>query len=1193
MSSVKILNSQATLDLTLTGVKLVEASAGTGKTYAIGNLYLRMLLNGFSVSEILLVTFTKAATEELRGRIRQRIYDALIALEDIEKPRKEHKDEFLRLWTASLPDLDAADLAKRQLKVALTSMDEAAIYTIHGFCQRSLTEHAFNSRQAFDIDMITDDSQIWQDAMKDWWRINTYNLNEEGLLKFTNAVGNLESFIKLQEPLRKPCVKLVPEAENDIHEKFSNMEEQWSSLAQIWDQRHEDIIEILSVSKALGRGEKTYRKDKLDKMCCEWNAYFNSDEWFNIPARFTKLGATALYEGCTKKKRGTDPALDDPFFVECQLFIDEFERVKGAFRIRALADAHAYSCEKVTSSKQKSGQLAFDDQLVLLEEALTNSDDLVCAIRKHFPVAMIDEFQDTDAVQYGIFQHIYQADSATGLIMIGDPKQAIYSFRGGDIFAYIKAKKDADEHYTLDTNWRSTPGLIKAVNHLFSNRDDPFIYADIPFETVKACGKDPGLLCHLGRELTPLTLWKIPADDDGKVMHKTALTPLMHAYTANEIVRLLTESRKGKLKLAGKPVKPGDIAVLVRGYAEATGLREALQERGISAVASGRQHVFESDEAKGLKLLLAAVIGYRDADMLRQGMASALLGLSYTEIHDAINSDQLWLNWTVHFAELHQTWIRRGFIPMFQQMLRTLNIGASLARGHQSERRLTNLLHLGELLQQATQSITGMEALLVWFEHQLTDATSGEDTELRLENDADLVSIVTIHSSKGLEYPIVFLPYMWSCRPNSFSTDLLPFYDEEQGHRCLDAGMNEEHLLLSEKERLAEDVRLAYVALTRACTKVYLGWGDASFKVYGGAVYNSASTALGWLLHPGQQVKDLISEKPRAFTSGSNTVQNDLKALCDASGQSIELVSLSPEMPETSVLSVEQGHKNEIKAKAFSGDISEDWRISSFSSLTRDIHQNFSPVIRTDSSDDIFNFPAGSQTGLFMHALLEKMDFQTHDVGTYVQAFTSRNALRYGLDPEKSPILAEWVKQMLNTAINETGLKLVDLSVAQRLNELEFDFSSSRLDIGLLNQTLDKVADKSLQHLQINHSYSGYITGIIDLIFEHDGRYYLADYKSNHLGFSLDAYAPEQLSQTVFDRRYDLQYLIYSLALHRYLKLRLPNYEYECHFGGSYYLFLRGMRSSHGNQYGVYYDKPKQQLIEYLDEQVFSAEVSL
>ncbi len=1172
MSKLQILNAEVVLAMELHGFKLVEASAGTGKTYAIGNLYLRMLFEGYLVRQILVVTFTNAATEELRGRIRLRIHQAL---KHLDNPCAD--DDFLCCWLDSLMgDHDKIEHARRQLKLALNSMDEAAVYTIHGFCQRALSEHAFNSRQAFDVEMISDDNQIWRAAIKDWWRSQAYPQNRMDLSLFTLALGSVEKLMALQRPLRKPRVKLLPEISDSLSQLFTSwhgLEGQCLQLATMWKQ-DKDRLEATLYSEALTRRKNIYKLDQLPALFAALDEYFDADNPLVFPVELAALRASVLRSILKKGKE--EVGLAHPFFTTVDGILDRAESLKQQFRIRALSDAHDYAAAQVAHTKQQAGQLSFDDQLVLLEQALADNRELGVHVHNRFPVAMIDEFQDTDAIQYDIFKHIYHHREQGGLIMIGDPKQAIYSFRGGDIFTYIRAKDDASQYYTLDTNWRSTPRLIQAVNQLFSHRQNPFVYDAIPFAPVNHAPKSHDLLCKDGEEVMPLTVWHIPLNEKNKPLAKNTAMPLMHAYTANEIARLIQAGRDKRLKLGERDVKPGDIAVLVRNHFEATDLREALRQRGISAVATGNEQVFDSQEAAGLKLILAAVIDFRDAGLLRQAMTSALLDYRYQEIHACFNDESLWLEWGAHFQHLHDAWSMKGFMAMFQLMLRRLHIGSRLANHHDANRRLTNLLHLGELLQQASQSITGMDALYHWLEQQVDEAST--EAELRLENDGALVRIATIHASKGLEYPIVFLPYMWSCKPQESGKGLLAFFDEEQRQHCLDAGADAGHFLQAEKERLAEDVRLAYVALTRACAKIYMAWGNAA---------NAGKTAMGWLLHEVQQAQDLNQQTPDVFAKGL-LVDHDLNAL--AVSENIEICNLSGEMPEKVSVDRDPDANASCRVSEFSGSIATDWRISSFSSMTRDVHQLFSQSARVESDDPVFLFPAGSQTGLFLHALLDELDFQ-HDTSEHVQDFTGREAIRYGLNPDQAPVIQAWIKDILATDLDDTGLTLKQIGEQSRLSELSFDFSVGRIDIRLLNDRLDKAAGRALQPLRIDDC-RGYINGVIDLVFEYNARYYLADYKSNHLGFSLDAYAPEPLRQAVFDRRYDLQYLIYSLALHRYLKLRLIDYDYDIHFGGAYYLFLRGMRPEHGSSYGIYFDRPDKTLIEMLDHEIFNAEVT-
>ncbi|MDX8409723.1 MAG: exodeoxyribonuclease V subunit beta [Mariprofundales bacterium] len=1176
---IAVLDGAATLKLPLIGTILIEASAGTGKTYAIGNLYLRLLMEGYTVDQILVVTFTVAATEELRGRIARRLYQARSwLLAPAEAAPTE--DLFLQQWRDALDDTEHGtvlmELAEKRLKLALRSMDEAAIFTIHGFCQRALTEHAFNSRQSFEVEMLCDDGLLWESAIKDWWRCHTTPLRQWELALFQQTVPALEKLIAWHKPLRKPGLQLLPEIKSDLASLYAQWHQllaQCDGLAKNWKTERK-VLEAALRSDVLMRRRNVYKLGQLADLLAQLDDYFSSGSLFDIPDLLESVSASVLHSQCKKGKH--EPRFDHAFFVGADTLLRQVKALRQSFKLRTLAEVHCFATQQVAQVKAEAGQMGFDDQILQLEQALAKSPPLVEAMRSRYPVAMIDEFQDTDAAQYGIFSHLYGEDDcalqprqqASCLIMIGDPKQAIYSFRGGDIFTYMRAKAEADAHFTLNTNWRSTPRLITAVNALFQHRVAPFVYDAIPFHPVAAAERAHAPLRNDGNEVTPFTIWHVGDD----AISAGDLAALMHAYTANEIVRLIDAGGRGTLTLGEAAVQPGDIAVLVRSHFEAAAVRDALRQRGVHAVASGTEYLFASDEASGFALLLRAVINYGDQQLLRQALASSLLALDWPTMQAWMADEGRWIAWGEGFRSLHRAWQQQGFMAMFQFMLRTLKVGERLATRSYPERRMTNLLHLAELMQQESFATTGMDALLRW----LLSQREREDDEslLRLENDAALVRIVTIHASKGLEYPIVFLPYMWGCRTRE-QDDPLPFFDAEQGLRCLDAGSasRSAHLLLAEKERLAEDVRLLYVATTRAASKLYLGWGIPSKG-------KAEKTAAAWLLHASQGVQDLDTELPDGLKGGGDVVA-DLQRLSELSQGAIAVLSIPHAMPEMKRVDVDHDPPPLCQAAQFNGRIATDWRIASFSSLTRDVHQPAAGKRLVSVGDAVLDFPAGSRTGLFLHQLLEHLDFQG-DIAQQSHIFTTRYAPQFGLDPACDGLVGQWIGDVVQTPLDGTGLRLAMLSKAQRLDELKFDFSVAGLDIDALNLLLASSANQPLQPIAAE-SCRGLMTGFIDLVFAHQGQFYIVDYKSNRLGATLSDYTPDRLAEAVYDRRYDLQYLLYTLALHRYLGNRIRDYDYETHVGGAYYLFLRAMRPQHGVDYGVYANRPQRALIEKLD----------
>jgi exodeoxyribonuclease V beta subunit len=1004
---------------------------------------------------------------------------------------------------------------------------------------------------------------------------------------FRDSLGELVAFETLVKPLLGVQHKrLLPEVDgwDRLLTRWEPLAGELDALAFRWRQDGAWLQQLLRASKGLSRAQNSpYNEKQLIPTLDALNDYFAAAEQLPPPEAFKVLTAVYLQKFALKK---TDPALDDEFFLRCDGVWNTFCALKRDLRAAALMEAAAFAREQVRQAKFTAQVLSYDDLLAEMQRALHGGSGAALAdeVRRRFPVAMIDEFQDTDPVQYGIFRELYRDRPDCGLIMIGDPKQAIYSFRGGDIFTYMQAREDVGEAgiYTLGVNWRSTPPLLNAVNAVFEQRAvNAFVYGGtISFQAMRAAVRPHRYLDRGGKRQAALQLWLLPegrtAKGGAKTLSKEEATGLSHDAVAQEIAQLVAEGRAETALLGDRALRPRDIAVLVRTSYEAAGLRQVLATHGVNAVSVGRDGVFNSPEAAALEVLLAAVLDPREREPARMALTSGLLELDYVEIECAIRSEAQWIEWVDQLLRLHELWQRKGFMSMFQQMLHRLGIGGALGRGEQAERRLTNLLHLGELLQQASKMHPGMDALLGWYREQ-RNRVATEEAELRLESDDALVQIVTIHASKGLEYPVVFVPYLWGCKPRALD-GLLAFHRGKEA--CLDAGSDaiEDHLLLAEQERLAEDVRLAYVALTRAEAALYLVWGRAGSK---GST--AGQTALAWLLHPHQSRERLAAEPPDAFV-GVDDLEPDLQRLAARAPGDIVVAPLPQFVPATA--KPPSGKTDVLAPRSFTGHIATDWRINSFSALTRDVHSG-PGIPRAGAADDpAMQFPAGSHVGSYLHLLLEGLDFRG-DVERQVLQHSAQVAARFNLDHERwGANAAAWMERVIATPLDAQGLRLAQLAPQTRLNELEFDFSTQRVDIQSLNALLGEAAGQALPPLEVA-TFRGMVTGIIDLVFEYQGRYFIADYKSNFLGGQFSDYERPWLEQSIYERRYDLQYLLYTLALHRYLRQRLRGYDYTHHFGGIYYLFLRGMRPVSGPECGVYFDRPDPALVETLDRQIF------
>ncbi|WP_336291766.1 exodeoxyribonuclease V subunit beta [Aeromonas dhakensis] len=1178
-------NPLNTLRFPLHGERLIEASAGTGKTYTIAGLYLRLLLGHgplieegadagqasaherpLSVTEILVVTFTEAATAELRGRIRGRIHEARLAF-----MRGQSGDALL---AQLLEEVEDHELAARRLLAAERQMDEAAVFTIHGFCQRMLKQNAFESGALFETEFLTDDSQLRLQAVSDYWRAEFYPVDK-----------TLASAVRALWP--SPAALL-----REMNGWLDNSELEIRPPAgdETLAARHQAAMARIEAVKRewLAQGDEIRRQTEgqiklyTGKNYEGWLAKIG--DWaqdpssgYTLPKDLERFGQTTLEAKLSKGK--AVPTL--PLFSE----IDALLASRPGIRDLILQRAAKVVRSRMQASKRQAHQLSFDDLLKDLDGALGSGlgERLCERIRATYRVAMIDEFQDTDPQQYRIFHRLYGGHKDTALLMIGDPKQAIYGFRGADIFTYIQARRNVSAHYTLGRNWRSSSALVAAVNGLFERAKDPFIYeADIPFLPVEAQGKSKALLLE-GETAPVLHCWQLtgqPTFNRGDYQSKMARA------TAAEIHRLLTLAREGKALIGSEPVKAGDIAVLVRTGAEGKLVQQELARLVIASVyLSNRESVLEQVEAREILLILHACQNPSEERSLRAALATGLFDLDAKALDELASDERAWESAVQEFMEYRKVWHKRGVLAMLRALLHRRNLAASLLASPYGERRLTNFLHLGELLQQVSSELDGEYALLRWL-GEAVNRQSGQDAEqiLRLESERKLVQIVTIHKSKGLEYPLVFLPFI--CSHRSADTPLYHEADEAGNRTILDLTGAEDSLAEADKERLAEDLRLLYVALTRGVYATWLGLAPVRSGNGKSEKTDLHQTAIGYLLQKGEE-------------GDAATLATALSALAeDLPGVAVGEPSLTRPAP----LPPEEEQLGEPQVRRFGGTLERDWWISSYSGLAAQGHGHSKGVLANPGFDDevvteaaalaaeepvqapqpsIFTFPKGARPGTLLHSLFETIDFQSAAGEPLAQHIATLLA-QDGFDESWAPVLQQQVEAVLETPL-EIGfgepVRLRDLAPERKQVELEFFLPMGRVTAPALTALCQQHDPLSRGNKPLSFAtVQGMLKGFIDLVFEWQGRWYLLDYKSNHLGMSPADYSRPALEQAMVEHRYDLQYQLYSLALHRLLALRLPGYDFDQHFGGVFYLFLRGMP-----QGGIFHTRPSRELVLGLD----------
>ena len=1150
----------------LTGVKVIEASAGTGKTWTLAALYLRLVLGEgrapLEPRQILVMTFTDAAMEELRERIRERL--ALAARVFHRDPTAEAKaDAFL----LTLRDRRAATALSDALRLdsAARSMDEAAIFTIHGWSHRMLREHAFESASLFEQHKIDDPQALQLQVLHDYWRLHIYPLSAEqshALQDFADSPANLLKALKqrLAQRAHHPLLNQLPAKE--AFDTAMAAQGQWrvqvtaleSQARALWLTHRLDIEAQLLVPydkdlKGGSYGKKRYHSHMQGMRL--WAEGGASNDDYPVKLSLNELTSKTKINFAT-------PA--DTFGVFAAIQNLQEALAQDPSHSATLHDHAAdWICAEITRRKLQRAEFDFHDLLQRLHHALTQpGSGLPAAIRAQYPVALVDEFQDTDALQYGALQQIYLAHRTAGqnddsaLVMIGDPKQAIYSFRGADLAIYRQARDAAGETHTLSGNFRSSAPLVDAINHVFLQAPQPFpgiVYEPVTAERAASVLPVPRAA---GGVWPALTVWT-PADPS------PARQPVLRAQfeqgVATQIVALLHEGH----------VKPADIAVLVRTAVQARDIRHALQQRGVPSVyLSERDSVYHSTQALQLWFMLAAVLRPRSLRAIRAAVATRLYGLTEAQREQLLTHDAQLEELVEQFLGWQQVWHNQGVLAMVHALLHERGVAAALlARQHNGERDLTNVLHLAALLQDASHSLQGEGALLRYLGEQIgTDHTNDSGAaQLRLETDAALVKVITLHKSKGLQYPVVFLPFA---------------YTSSKFQKAAGEDADSQAAIDREADEQAESVRLLYVAMTRAERALFMSAATP--------VRDADKTALARLLNfkKGDQLLQCL----QAWQENPNICVQPLPPANDLRWSAGIVPSV-----QRSALTPKRRHK-------------ASWSSTSFSAMTRDqptgsaLPKTAQDELREDRLTDAQDTtPAASRVmgawtelkgseklGTALHELLECQlqlgwpDAATCTAPRWLKLLQrhERSLLDYKVSIDS---LQTWTQACAQAVLPVEGgsLRLCDLTAAQAVAELPFVITLSHTSTQVIDHLLHTHVQpgKARQPLTRDH-FQGQLTGSLDLVFEYQGRWYVMDYKTNQL----DANTQAAMAAKILDKRYDLQYSLYLLALHRLLKLRLPQYDYDTHMGGPLYFFLRLVDQP---GCGLYHDKPPRQFIEALD----------
>ncbi len=1131
------------------GVTLIEASAGTGKTYSIAAIFLRLILEEhLPLPSILAVTYTVAATQELKERIRQRLRHALEAL----RRNDPGEDEVLRAFLATADDLPRA---RRELELALASFDEAQIFTIHSFCQRTLQEYAFESGMRERAETLQDPAPLFEEIAADFWRREFYSIAPlpaavalrgkfsperwSHLLKQTEGHHDLQIIPPPEEPPLSPAM----------------LEEAWGALFAQWQNGRDAVTSLLQSDKGLSRRAGKLALAALPGHFARLDAAEPTPETLEVIAL---LATSSLAE---QLKKGASVPIH-PFFEACEAFDTFVQHYLYQWDHTFLAFAHA----ELASRKLARNQLSFDDLLTSLHRALhgPHGAALRHSLSERYHAALLDEFQDTDPLQAAIFRALF-SEGEHRLFLIGDPKQAIYGFRGADLFAYLTASRLSERRYNLAVNWRSDAPLLAGFNAFFGVSERPFLIDGIDYHPVSP---SPAAEAAPPEGPPPLAFRSL----EGEPLNKTAAIALTARAVAQEIATL---TRAGEIELE-------EVAILVRNNAQAHATQQALAALGIPSVLQSQRSVFHTAEAEAFARFLEAVAHHRYEKRLRAALATPLFGFDATQLARLEEDEPQREAWLETFARWHERWESEGCMAMFRNVLAEKGVRERLVAHPQGERRITNLLHLAELAHQEESARNlAPDALCHWLcEARQPGHAAPEAAQLRLESDARALTIVTIHRSKGLEYPLVWCPYLWIPDDSPLHQEIL--FHDEAGRLTFDLrgrkSAPEEHVAAHQRERLAEEARLLYVALTRAKRRCTL---------YLAPYLECENAALAHFLRgPGMPEDAALPQRAEA-----------LAALCpEISFTPLPAAGMAAPVPLAPLEAPPL-----LAPRTFGGTLQRLARFTSFTALTLGTHgektevEEIEPreIERLDLATEpppapiepsgIHAFEKGTRAGDFFHDLLEKLDFQHPET---LETLLPETLALHGLAP--GPAMEAAVRTTLEEALTvelAPGLRLADLPAQERLAEVDFTVRLPRLTPTRLATLLSRHHLATLPDLgRLRFApVEGFLRGSIDLLFRHEGRYYLLDWKSNWLGPDATAYTPAALLAAMQHHFYGLQAHLYLLAADRYLALRQPGYDYARDFGGIFYLFLRGVDRRDPAR-AIYRDCPSPEVVASLRE---------
>ena len=1125
----------------LGGSNLIEASAGTGKTYSIALLTLRLILeNNTPIQNILMVTFTKAAVAELETRVRSFVRLAL----EVSRGEKIQDQTITRIVESQML-IHSAAIVEEKLTTAQLFLDETSVLTIHSFCQRTLSEFSFETSQIFGAETITPDefNQITEDVFNEFWRKRITTIKKELLELMLASQLKHEEVLKLVKQALggKMLASTVPIPADFLDQTFQD---------RLYQKLLYDNMAIAKLATTVIDKFKANKIDlseqinRIENARKAFSICFSDENWHTV--------IDIIYEKRTTNyaKKIFGDVINEIIELDS---LQKKQKVEFDFIVNNIAiEAIVTVKNDLLEVKKNRGIITFDDMIMLLYKAIIEGDknqQLIVALQQKYNAVFIDEFQDTDKEQYAIFEKLFGKEKI--LFYIGDPKQSIYAFRKADIFTYFKAKENVENLHEMNTNHRSTEVYINAMNEFFQPdvNFDTFNFnndPDIPnaIKYIEVGSPNPNtkgeLLCN-GKAIQPLKI--------SSHLNKKELVLGVRGI----ICDLFTEGKYTIVKDGiSNSIKPSDIGILVRSKKQAKAMKALLASLRIPAVTIDDTRLLESEEASQLYYILTAVNEISTAQVNK----ALLTNLGGYDNKSLLGADEEAI--LAQFKIYQETWREKGVYLMLRQFMSDHKVNERLfdPNAENPERVISNIQQLIEILHKmAVRKNYEPKELIQWLKKGMEgDTREGDEYEQRLENDQDAVQIVTIHKSKGLEYNIVIAPHLDLLKDESYIKNC-SYRDPKDGEYYVvkKALWNERQEKLYKDQSEQENRRLLYVAITRARYQCYITGNAAPY--YNNSTLRTFSNALNVIAVNLKQVEFWEPPSPLwkfRYNSLSTASQPVYATANNFTLQNVHWI-------KTSYSGLNPEH-DLVPAPKSANSIDNAYDKFAFQELKKGVH-----------------------TGNLLHYIFEYIDFSNSDNWQRVVEQAMKR-LSGSTDEVYRDNIIELLHQVTSAIIpGNNPFTLQQVNKYKRLNEFEFDFLLKPFNTGsleVLSNDTHPFRIRSITELE------GIMNGKMDLLFEQEGKFYILDWKSNFLGNSIEFYDEETIKAAMKENNYHLQYLIYTVAARIYLKNRIPDFNYDNHFGGVVYLFLRGIRSKSST--GIFAIKPAASLLDKFQEIIYN-----